>query len=133
VDGILLDLGASSIQFDTPERGFSFLADGPLDMRFNPSNPLTAGEIVNRWPSDRLVTLFHEYGDQPFSRRIARAIMEARRRRPIRRTDELADLVASVVPAPGRRRRNRESTKWRTKWTTLYSVLRAPCSDRQSR
>ena len=65
VDGILLDLGASSMQFDTPKRGFSFLADGPLDMRFDPSNPLTAAEIVNSWPEQELADLIFRYGEEP--------------------------------------------------------------------
>ena len=76
VDGILLDLGASSMQFDTPERGFSFLADGPLDMRFDPSNPLTAAEIVNTWPEDELADVLFRYGEERASRRIARAILQ---------------------------------------------------------
>ena len=78
VDGILLDLGASSMQFDTPERGFSFLADGPLDMRFDPSNPLTAAEIVNMWPEQELADMIFRYGEEPAARRIARAIVAAR-------------------------------------------------------
>ena len=84
VDGILLDLGASSMQFDTPERGFSFLADGPLDMRFDPSNPLTAAEIVNTWPEEELADVLFRYGEERASRRIARAIVPspARKRNP---------------------------------------------------
>ena len=94
VDGILLDLGASSIQFDTPERGFSFMADGPLDMRFDPSNPLTADEIVNRWSEDELADVFFRYGEERSSRRIARAILQAR---PVSSTRHLATLIERTV------------------------------------
>ena len=103
IDGVLLDLGLSSLQLSDPDRGFSFEHPGPLDMRFDRSEGLTAEEIVNRWPAERLASLFRDYGDQPFSRRIARAIVEARGRQPIRRTDELARIVAEAVPASWRR------------------------------
>ena len=98
VDGILLDLGASSMQFDTPDRGFSFLAEGPLDMRFDPSNPLTATEIVNTWPEDELADLLFRYGEEPASRRIARAIVQAR---PVGGTRELAALVEKALGRHG--------------------------------
>ena len=94
VDGIVLDLGASSMQFDTAGRGFSFLAEGPLDMRFDPSNPLSADEIVNRWPEEELADLLFEYGEEPASRRIARAIVQAR---PVSGTRELAALIEKAV------------------------------------
>lgn len=103
VDGILLDLGASSMQFDTPERGFSFLADGPLDMRFDPSNPLTAAEIVNEWPEQELADLLFRYGEEPAARRIARAIVAAR---PVGGTRQLAAVIERVQPrrsSPGSR------------------------------
>ena len=95
VDGILLDLGASSIQFDTPERGFSFLADGPLDMRFDPSNPLTAAEIVNQWPEQELADLLFNFGQEHAARRIARAIIAAR---PVAGTRQLAAVIERVQP-----------------------------------
>jgi 16S rRNA (cytosine1402-N4)-methyltransferase len=98
VDGILLDLGASSMQFDTPERGFSFLADGPLDMRFDPSNPLTASEIINKWPEQELADLIFRFGEEPASRRIARAIVAAR---PIGGTRQLALVIENVQPRRG--------------------------------
>jgi 16S rRNA (cytosine1402-N4)-methyltransferase len=98
VDGILLDLGASSMQFDTPERGFSFLADGPLDMRFDPSNPLTAAEIVNNWPEDELADVLFRYGEERASRRIARAILKSR---PVRGTRELAAVVEKALGRRG--------------------------------
>jgi 16S rRNA (cytosine1402-N4)-methyltransferase len=93
VDGILLDLGASSMQFDTPERGFSFLADGPLDMRFDPSNPLTAAQIINEWPEQELADILFRYGEEPASRRIARAIVAAR---PLGGTRQLAAVIERV-------------------------------------
>jgi len=98
VDGILLDLGASSMQFDTPERGFSFLADGPLDMRFDPSNPLTAAQIVNQWPEQELADLLFRYGEEPAARRIARAIVAAR---PVGGTRQLATVIERVQPRRG--------------------------------
>jgi 16S rRNA (cytosine1402-N4)-methyltransferase len=98
VDGILLDLGASSMQFDTPERGFSFLADGPLDMRFDPSNPLTAADIINRWPEQELADLIFRYGEEPASRRIARAIVAGR---PVSGTRQLAAIIEKVQPRHG--------------------------------
>ena len=98
VDGILLDLGASSMQFDTPERGFSFLADGPLDMRFDPSIPLTAAEIVNSWPEDELADVIFRYGEERASRRIARAIQRAR---PISSTRQLASVIEKAIGQHG--------------------------------
>jgi 16S rRNA (cytosine1402-N4)-methyltransferase len=98
VDGILLDLGASSMQFDTPERGFSFLADGPLDMRFDPSNPLTADQIVNTWPEVELADVIFRYGEERAARRIARAILRAR---PIAGTRQLADVIEKALGRHG--------------------------------
>jgi 16S rRNA (cytosine1402-N4)-methyltransferase len=98
VDGILLDLGASSMQVDTAERGFSFLADGPLDMRFDPSNPLTAGEIVNSWAEDELADVLFRYGEERASRRIARAIQRAR---PIKGTRQLAGIIEKAIGRHG--------------------------------
>jgi 16S rRNA (cytosine1402-N4)-methyltransferase len=94
VDGILLDLGASSMQFDTPQRGFSFLADGPLDMRFDPSNPLTAAQIVNEWSEAELAQVLYRYGEEPASRRIARAIVRAR---PVGGTRDLAAVIEKTL------------------------------------
>ena len=98
VDGILLDLGASSMEFDTPERGFSFLTDGPLDMRFDPSNPLTAAEIVNTWPEDELVDVLFRYGEEHASWRIAHAIQRAR---PISGTRQLASVIEKAIGRHG--------------------------------
>lgn len=90
-DGILLDLGVSSMHLDQAERGFSFQADGPLDMRMDPSTGPTAADLVNRLPEDELADLIYRYGEERLSRRIARAIVKAR---PIQRTLELAQVVA---------------------------------------
>jgi 16S rRNA (cytosine1402-N4)-methyltransferase len=98
VDGILLDLGASSMQFDTAERGFSFLADGPLDMRFDPSSPLTAAEIINTWQADELADVLFRYGEERASRRIARAIIQAR---PLRSTRHLAEVIEKAIGRHG--------------------------------
>ena len=98
VDGILLDLGASSMQFDRPERGFSFLADGPLDMRFSPANPLTAAQIVNEWPEADLADILFRYGEEPAGRRIARAILQAR---PVGGTRELAGVIEKALGRRG--------------------------------
>jgi 16S rRNA (cytosine1402-N4)-methyltransferase len=100
LDGILLDLGVSSMQFDTPERGFSFTLDGPLDMRFDPANTLTAAQIVNEWPEQDLVDILSSYGEEPSARRIAKAIMKAR---PMNATRELAKVIEKVQPRQGSR------------------------------
>ncbi len=94
VDGILLDLGVSSLQLDDATRGFSFQQDGPLDMRMGPDSTLTAEQIVNTWPERELARIIYEYGEERYARRIARAICAAR---PLRRTGELAQLIAQVV------------------------------------
>ncbi len=91
VHGIVIDLGLSSMQLDTPERGFSFQAEGPLDMRFDPSQPLTAADVINHWSERDIADLIWRYGEEPQSRRIARAIVQAR---PLHSTQELAGVVA---------------------------------------
>lgn len=100
VDGILLDLGASSMQFDTPERGFSFMQDAPLDMRFGPHVSQTAAEIVNSYSERELADLIYEYGEDRDSRKIARAIVKAR---PLHTTRELVAAIESVSPRRGDR------------------------------
>ncbi len=100
VDGVLFDLGMSSFQLEDPARGFSFLKEGPLDMRMDPTQHLTAYEIVNRWPEREIARILREYGEERYARRIARAIVRAR---PIGTTVELAELVARCYP-PGRHR-----------------------------
>ncbi len=92
--GILLDLGISSMHVDQAERGFSFMADGPLDMRMDPTAGQTAADLVNHLPEKELADLLYQYGEERQSRRIARAIVKAR---PIRRTRELAQVIAGAV------------------------------------
>jgi 16S rRNA (cytosine1402-N4)-methyltransferase len=101
VDGILLDLGLSSLQLDEPGRGFSLRAEGPLDMRFDRAQRLTADEIVNSWPEGDLADVLREYGEQPGAGRVARAIVGAR---PIRTTTELAGVVTRAVGGSRSRR-----------------------------
>lgn len=91
--GVLLDLGVSSLQLDAPERGFSFQNDGPLDMRLDRSQPGSARDAVNRLPERELADVIYRYGEEHASRRVARAIVEARRRKPIETTAELAAIV----------------------------------------
>jgi 16S rRNA (cytosine1402-N4)-methyltransferase len=100
VDGIVLDLGASSMQFDTTERGFSFQHDAPLDMRFGPHALQTAADIVNTYAEDELADVIYEYGEERDSRRIARAIVKAR---PLHTTRELAAVIEAVSPRRGDR------------------------------
>ena len=98
---ILLDLGVSSMQLDRPERGFSFQADGPLDMRMDPTGPCTAEEIVMSWPEEKLRTLFWEYGEESRGRQAARAIVEARRKQQIATTAQLVEVLGTVLPRRG--------------------------------
>ena len=99
VDGILLDLGVSSHQLDAAERGFSYKAEAPLDMRMDQSAPLTAKIVVNEWPESELRRIFWEYGEEKFSGKIAARIVERRKERPIETTTELAELIKSAIPA----------------------------------
>ena len=103
VDGILYDLGVSSPQLDTPERGFSYHHDAPLDMRMNMEEKLTAYDVVNQWAYEDLVRIFYRYGEEKFSKGIARKIEAARNEAPIETTAELAELVKSGIPAATRR------------------------------
>ncbi|WP_308916732.1 16S rRNA (cytosine(1402)-N(4))-methyltransferase RsmH [Jannaschia sp. LMIT008] len=97
VDGVTLDLGVSSIQLDRAERGFSFLRDGPLDMRMGATGP-TAADLVNDLPEARLADILHRYGEERMARRIARAIVRRRTAAPIATTLDLADIVAGCLP-----------------------------------
>lgn len=99
VDGILFDLGVSSPQLDDPARGFSFQGDGPLDMRMDQSMDETAADLVNRWPETQLADAIFQFGEERFSRRIARAIVSARERRPLATTRELVSVIEGAVPA----------------------------------
>ena len=108
VDGILLDLGLSSLQLEAEGRGFSFQLDGPLDMRFDPSQATTAADLVNGLSMEELADILFRYGEEPRSRRVARSIVAGR---PINTTGELAALVCAVAPAIGRRRRLHPATR----------------------
>jgi len=102
-DGLLLDLGVSSPQLDSAERGFSFQQDGPLDMRLDTRQELTAAELVNGLGADELAKIFWEWGDEPDSRRFARAIVNDREQRPFTTTRQLAGLIERLAPRHGRR------------------------------
>lgn len=104
VDGILYDLGVSSPQLDQAERGFSYHQDAPLDMRMDTQSPLTAKEVVNDWPYEKLVKIFYRYGEEKFSKQIARKIEKARETAPIETTGELVELIKEAIPAPARRK-----------------------------
>lgn len=97
VDGILFDLGISSHHVDTPERGFSFMKDAPLDMRMDQSTQVTAADLVNGLTERELTELFTKYGEEPFAKRIAKAIVERRKEGQVMRTVELGQLIARVV------------------------------------
>ena len=99
VDGILFDLGVSSLQLEEPARGFSFQVDGPLDMRMDQSMSGTAADLVNRWPEAQLADTIFQFGEERFSRRIARAIVRARERHPLATTKELVSVIEGAVPA----------------------------------
>jgi 16S rRNA (cytosine1402-N4)-methyltransferase len=103
-DGIVLDLGVSSHQLDTADRGFSFSSDGPLDMRLDPTSGSTAADLVNELDEHELADVIYRYGEERMSRRIARRIVERRRERPFTRTADLAAVVASAAGRGGRER-----------------------------
>jgi 16S rRNA (cytosine1402-N4)-methyltransferase len=110
-DRVLLDIGVSSLQLDRPERGFSFMADGPLDMRMDATATLTAERWLHKVPEQQLADTLYELGEERHSRRIARRIVEERRRRRITRTSQLAELVVSAMPAPARKGRIHAATR----------------------
>jgi 16S rRNA (cytosine1402-N4)-methyltransferase len=107
-DAILMDLGVSSYQLGEAARGFSFMATGPLDMRMDPGAGLTADEIVNTWPQDALADIIYRFGEEPRSRRIARAIVAAR---PLHTTAALAEVIARAADADRERRRVHPATR----------------------
>lgn len=108
VDGVLLDLGLSSRQLEDATRGFSFMQEGPLDMRFDTTQGATAATLINRLPEQALADLFWRYGEERNSRRYARAIIAAR---PLHTTRELAELIEKVAPGPARRQRIHPATR----------------------
>ena len=99
VDGMLFDLGVSSPQLDEIERGFSYMGDAPLDMRMDAGDSLTAYEVVNTWPEERLNRILWDYGEERYARRISRAILERRAKKPIGTTLELVEIIRSAMPA----------------------------------
>jgi 16S rRNA (cytosine1402-N4)-methyltransferase len=101
-DAILLDLGVSSMQLDRPERGFSYAADAPLDMRMDPTQDVSARDVVNTWNEKELATIFRRYGEERYARQIARALVRRRREHPFERTGELVDAIKAAIPAPAR-------------------------------
>ncbi len=98
VDGILLDLGVSSPQLDDGARGFSYMADAPLDMRMNNEDPLTAHDVVNTWPYEELKRILYDYGEERYAPQIASAICRKREAKPIETTLELVDVIRSAMP-----------------------------------
>jgi len=103
VDGILLDLGVSSYQLDTQERGFSYRFDAPLDMRMDRRRTLTAREIVNHYPEEELYRIIRDYGEERFAKNIAKHIVRTRAEKPIETTYELNDVIKAAIPAKMRR------------------------------
>ena len=125
VDGVLFDLGVSSPQLDTPDRGFSFRYDAPLDMRFGPTAARTAAELVNSLPAAELRRIFTQYGEERFAARIARRIAETRARQPIRTTTQLARIVAEAKP--------RSRTERIHPATRVFQALRIAVNDELER
>ena len=99
VDGLLLDLGVSSPQLDSPNRGFSFMRNGPLDMRMDSSQKITAADLLVELPDERLVSVIKEYGEERFSKRIVRAIRQAQKQSAIKTTLQLSNIISSVIHA----------------------------------
>ncbi|SER03737.1 16S rRNA (cytosine1402-N4)-methyltransferase [Gracilibacillus ureilyticus] len=104
VDGFLFDLGVSSPQLDRGERGFSYQHDAPLDMRMDTDGQLSAYHVVNEWSYEQLVSIFFKYGEEKFSKQIARKIEAERIRKPIETTFQLVDIIKDAIPAPARRK-----------------------------
>ena len=111
VDGILFDLGVSSIQLESPERGFSFQKEGPLDMRMDKRESTTAADLVNHLSRKDLEDLFYKYGEERWARRIAMVIVRERNRHPITTTKDLVDIVMKAVPEPYKHRKIHPATK----------------------
>jgi 16S rRNA (cytosine1402-N4)-methyltransferase len=103
VQGVLFDLGVSSPQLDDPARGFAYAQDAPLDMRMNQAGQLTAADVLNTYPADRLTRVLREYGEERYARRIADAVVKERAQAPLRNTARLVEIVLQSIPAPARR------------------------------
>ena len=102
VDGAVMDLGVSSYQLDNAERGFSYMHDAPLDMRMDRDNPLSAYDVVNSYSEEELRNIFYEYGEEKWSARIAKFIVERRENKPIKTTGELSDIIKAAIPKAAR-------------------------------
>ncbi|MDR0948307.1 MAG: 16S rRNA (cytosine(1402)-N(4))-methyltransferase RsmH, partial [Lachnospiraceae bacterium] len=120
LDGILLDLGVSSYQFDSPERGFSYRFDGPLDMRMDQSKEGTAAIIVNEYSQERLARIIEQYGEEKFAKNIAKHIINERAKKRITTTFELNDIIKAAIPA--RMRRDGHPSK------RTFQALRIECN-----
>jgi 16S rRNA (cytosine1402-N4)-methyltransferase len=103
LDGVLMDLGVSSLQLDEADRGFAYAVDAPLDMRMDPGEGLTAADVLNTYPVGELTRVLREYGEEKFARRIAERIVAERAREPFRSSARLVELVRACIPAPARR------------------------------
>src|ERR1700722_8043419 len=103
VQGGLFDLGVSSPQLDDPERGFAYSYDAPLDMRMDQASPLSAAEVLNTYPAERIARVLREYGEERFARRIADAVVRERSRAPLTSTARLTEIIRDSIPAPARR------------------------------
>ena len=125
VDGILYDLGVSSPQLDQAERGFSYRYDAPLDMRMDQEQELTARVIVNEWPFGELVKIFYRYGEEKFSKQIARKIEKIRDTQPIETTGELVEIIKDCIPAPARRKGGHPAKR-------IFQALRIAVNDELS-
>jgi 16S rRNA (cytosine1402-N4)-methyltransferase len=101
-DVVVMDLGMSSMQVDTRERGFSYAYEAPLDMRMDPDDAPTAADVVNGWDERRLATLLRDFGEERYARQIARAIVRARAQAPLETTTQLVDVIAHAIPTPAR-------------------------------
>ncbi|GAA6117150.1 16S rRNA (cytosine(1402)-N(4))-methyltransferase RsmH [Apilactobacillus kunkeei] len=122
VDGILYDLGVSSPQFDDASRGFSYQHDARLDMRMDQRNPLDAWKIVNEWPYEKLVKIFFRYGEEKFSKQVARAIERKRENHSIDTTEQLVDVIKEGIPAAARRHGGHPAKK-------VFQALRIAVND----
>ncbi len=111
LDGVLLDIGVSSHQLDEPDRGFSYMQDGPLDMRMDRRGGQTAADLVAELSESELANLIYRYGEEKFSRRIARRIVEQRAQTPIESTKQLAELISVAIPAAQRRKEKQHPAK----------------------
>jgi 16S rRNA (cytosine1402-N4)-methyltransferase len=129
VHGILLDLGFSSVHVDQPDRGFSFQTDGPLDMRYDQSQALTAGEIVNTWSEDELARVFRAYGEELQARSIAHSIVISRAQNPFTRTTQLAELIAGLKRQLGKTPTFAKASAGKHPATKVFQALRIAVND----